>query len=142
MSFLAHEGPDARSLRALPICVRRKLEEAELRLDEEDFVALPKVVRQRLVDMRVTIPVERRAFRQLVLWLQRTFLEHAVLPTTFESRTFPWQSDDVPPGLELTPDAWAGLGLDARYALFRSTGAERTALLTKLLPPAEADQTG
>lgn len=142
MTVLPHEGAEVRALRSLPLTVRRKLEEAELRLEEEDFVALPKVVRQRLVDMQVTLPVERRAFRQLVLWLQRTFLEHAILPTTFENRVFIWQSKDVPPELGVSQSVWDELHLDARYALCRSSEHELPELLARLLPTAEADQTG
>lgn len=142
MSILPHEGPDARSLRAMPLCVHRKLEEAEVHLDEEDFVALPKVVRQRLVDMRVTIAVERRAFRQLVLWLQRTFLEHAVLPNTFQNRRFPWQEDAPPEEWIASALPWSELSLDARYALCRCEASKRHQLLEVLLPSVEANQAG
>lgn len=74
MTVLPHEDVEVHRLERMPLSVRRKLLESGAALDDTDWRGLPRLARQRLVDVRVDSAVERRAFRQLVGWLRETFL--------------------------------------------------------------------
>lgn len=118
MTVLPHEAPEAHSLEQMPITVQRKLVESGVALDQASWQRLPRVARQRLVDVRVDTAVERRTFRHLVEWLAETFLQAPVASSEkVSATTFPWRDPTPPAGVEVCADEWGSLGIDARYAL-------------------------
>lgn len=118
MTVLPHEDIETHRLEHMPLSVRRKLVESATGLDDSDWRGLPRLARQRLVDVRVDTAVERRAFRQLIAWLRETFLgavdglQELPLHASFEH---PWRSDEPPEGV--SHELWVVLPVDLRYAV-------------------------
>jgi hypothetical protein len=116
MTVLPHEDTQVKRLERMPLTVQRKLVEAVAQLEDADWRGLPRLARQRLVDMRVDSAVERRAFRQLVAWLRETFLglpcEVGSEPPSVEH---PWRAPQPPSGVDAS--TWNELPIDLRYAL-------------------------
>jgi len=100
-----------------PTCVLRKLAESGAVLTPSEYYALPVLARQRLVDMRVEDRVERRAFRQLVHWLKRTFLDIGTEAPPTEEPWVPWRASDPPAELEVSQHEWDALDVDERFRL-------------------------
>jgi hypothetical protein len=136
MSVLPHEDVEVHRLERMPLTVRRKLAEAGAELDDAGWRGLPRLARQRLVDVHVDSAVERRAFRQLVGWLRETFLDGSVPPPGLAEpgiATHPWRAAAPPPAVTLSPEQWNALGVDLRYALVvAENDAERRRILGDL----------
>lgn len=116
MTVLPHEDTQVHRLERMPLTVQRKLVEAVAELGDADWRGLPRLARQRLVDVRVDSAVERRAFRQLVAWLRETFLGvPTVAGSEPPSMDHPWRAPHPPPGVDVA--AWMALPVDLRYAL-------------------------
>lgn len=131
MTVLPHEDTQVKRLERMPITVQRKLVEAVAHLEDADWRGLPRLARQRLVDMRVDSAVERRAFRQLVAWLRETFLgapsSVGSEPPTTEH---PWRAAQPPAGVD--PSTWSELPIDLRYALVVAPDATARARIVAL----------
>lgn len=135
MSFLVTEDRRARSLETVPVCVRRKLAECGLELEQGQWAGLPIAARQRMVAMRVESERERRSFAQLVAWLCGTFLQEA--PALQQSAPAPWRSAEPPTGSGLPASAWGGLSVDGRFAIVEAPTPElRHRILSALTEPA------
>jgi hypothetical protein len=118
MSVLPHEDVEVHRLERMPLTVRRKLTEAGGELDDMGWRGLPRLARQRLVEVHVDSAVERRAFRQLVGWLRETFLDGpSAVPPDPGATTHPWRESTPPPAVRLSPEQWRTLPVDLRYAL-------------------------
>ncbi|MEZ4248535.1 MAG: nitrate reductase associated protein [Polyangiales bacterium] len=135
MTVLPHEDAEVHRLERMPVSVERKLVETGAELVEHDWRRLPRLARQRLVDMRVDSTIERRAFRQLVAWLRETFLGAPHSDGSSDRRPseerfeHPWRHPSPPAGVDA--GVWPDLPIDLRYALFRApTEAERARILT------------
>lgn len=116
MTVLPHEDTQVKRLERMPLTVQRKLVEAVAHLEDADWRGLPRLARQRLVDMRVDSAVERRAFRQLVAWLRETFLGvPCAVGSEPPSVEHPWRAPQPPPGVDA--GTWNEIPIDLRYAL-------------------------
>ncbi|MCU0676289.1 MAG: hypothetical protein MUE69_26300 [Myxococcota bacterium] len=116
MTVLPHEDTQVKRLERMPLTVQRKLVEAVAHLEDADWRGLPRLARQRLVDMQVDSAVERRAFRQLVAWLRETFLgAPCAVGSEPPAVEHPWRASQPPPGVDAS--TWNELPIDLRYAL-------------------------
>jgi len=135
MSFLVTEDRRARSLETMPICVRRKLAECGLELEEDQWAGLPIAARRRMFDMRAESARERRSFANLVGWLCGTFLQTP--PAQQEEVPAPWRASDPPENSELSASDWRALSVDGRFAIIEAPSDEaRHRLLSALTQPA------
>ncbi len=122
MTFLVIDDQRARSLETVPVCVRRKLAECGLELEQDQWERLPMAARQRMVDMRVESARERRSFVSLVGWLCGTFLEAD--PPKQGRAPAPWRSAEPPPQMGVSPNDWRVLSVDGRFALIEAPNDE------------------
>jgi hypothetical protein len=136
MTVLPHEDTQVKRLERMPLTVQRKLVEAGGHLEDTDWRGLPRLARQRLVDMRVDSAVERRAFRQLVGWLRETFLDALDPPAPRSmgseppAAEHPWRASQPPPGVDAS--TWNELPIDLRYALVVEPDAAARARMVAL----------
>lgn len=65
--------PSPKPALEIPMDLLEKIHRCGAQLQEAQWRAMPPAARQRLVDMPVTNPVERRTFVGVVQWLTETF---------------------------------------------------------------------
>ena len=130
----AFEGEIHEKLDCVPLCVRRKLDLAQLKVSLEGWQALPRAERLALCHLPVESDEEVAVYREVLAgFCARAGVPLAPLQDA-DAASRAWNAPEIPGvlaerlqklGVALTPAAWRALDEESRYALCKLAHPKR-----------------